>query len=225
MRVLVLDADNCIFLNDKTGRGSEEVKDEAWYLVYPEYSREQLDAAMKAAKENLSSFAAGKADRQDLVREVCRYFNVPEKQVEDEIVQRCDVFNRVVQKGIREIGISEQTRTVLAELARRMPVYVNTATPLEAVIESLEALGLFSLLKGVYGRPGTKLSNMQDIIELECVDPIEVLFVDDQPTGWAVAQEVGCRFVGIYTARNTAWHETLQPFSIIRSLAELPAFV
>jgi len=161
----------------------------------------------------------------DFVRGVCRHLNMPEEKIGSEVVRRCDDFNRVVQEGIRGIEISEQVRAALTELSGRMPIYVNTATPLEAVLESLDALGLSSLLKGVYGRPGTKLGNIQEIIALERVDPSEVLFVDDQPTGWNVAQEVGCMFFGIHTARNTAWHKTGLPFLVLRSLAELPTFV
>lgn len=95
IKVLVLDFDNCIALNETTGRGSEEIKDAAWYPVFSEYGREELDAAMKEARSKLS-FATGQADRQDFVREVCRYFNIPEERVETEVVRRCDVFNRLV---------------------------------------------------------------------------------------------------------------------------------
>jgi len=226
-KCLILDFDNCIALNEKTGKGSEEIKDVAWYPVFPEYGREELDAAMKAARENLASFAAGQADRQDLVREVCRYFSIPDEQIKDEVVRRCEAFNQIVQKGIAEIGVSEKAREALTRLAKTMPIYVNTATPTDAVIQSLEALGFIPIITRahVYGRPGTKKSNLQSIIEIEDVRAEEVLFVDDQPTGWAIAQELGCRFVGIYTARNKAWHETPQPFPIISSLSKLVSFV
>lgn len=224
-KCVVLDADNCLFLDEKTGEGSEEIKDEAWYSVFPEYSRETLDSAMRAAKENLASFTAGQADRQDLVREVCRYFRISNEQVEDEVVRRRDHFNRVVQEGIRQIGMPAQKRAALVQISGAMPIYVNTATPLDAARESLDALGLSPLLKGMYGRPGTKLGNLQEIIRVEGLDPTEVLVVDDQPTGWSVAQQLGCRFVGIRTERNRAWHDTPQPFPIIRSLSELPALI
>ena len=125
-----------------------------------------------------------------------------------------------------KIGVSEQTRAALAKISQMgIPIYVNTATPKEAAVESLDALGLSSLIKGVYGRPGTKLGNLQSIVRAEHVDPGDVLFVDDQPTGYAVAQEVGCQFVGIHTERNKSWHDAAQPFPIIRSLSELPALV
>lgn len=223
--VLVLDADNTLFLDSETGRGSEEIKDAAWYLVFPEHGREELDRAMKAARGNLASFAAGQADRQDLVREVCKYFGIPEGQIANEVVSRCDAFNQIVQKGIAEIGVSSETRAALARLSQAMPIYVNTATPREAAVESLDALGLTPLLKGVRGRPGTKLENLKSIIEVEGVAPSQVLLVDDQPTGWSAAQQVGCNFIGMYTVRNTAWHNAPQPFPIIRSLSELPSLV
>ncbi|GEM_PF-1992187 len=224
IKCLVLDLDNCTLLDEKTGRGSEEIKDEAWYVVYPEYSREELDNAMREAKSKLS-LATGQADRQDVVREICRYFHVADKEIEGEVVRRCMAFNQEVQKGIAKIEISEQTRDALGELSQKIPIYVNTATPKEAAMESLDALGLTSLLKSVYGRPGTKLENLKAIVEAEGLTPSQVLFVDDQPTGWAVAQQVGCRFVGIYTERNKAWYDKPQPFPIVHSLLELPSLL
>jgi len=224
IKCLVLDLDNTTLLDEKTGRGSEEIKDAAWYPVFPEYSRGELDSAMREAKSKLS-LATGQADRQDVVREICRYFHVAEDKIGGEVVRRCDAFNQVVQKGIAKIEVSEQTRGVLDWFSQKVPIYVNTATPTEPARESLDALGLTRFVKGIYGRPGTKLGNLQKIIEVEGVDPKKVLYIDDQPTGWAVAQQVGCRFVGIRTERNKAWHDTSQPFPIIRSLSELSSLV
>jgi len=223
-KCLVLDLDNCVLLDEKTGRGSEEIKDEAWYVVFPEYSREELDSAMREAKSKLS-LATGQADRQDVVREICRYFHVVEDEIGGEVVRRCMAFNQEVQKGIAKIEISEQTRGVLGELSQKIPIYVNTATPQETAIESLSALGLMPLLRGVYGRPGTKLGNIKVIMDAEGLAPNQILFVDDQTIGWSVAQQVGCNFIGIYTARNKLWLETPQPFPIIHSLSELPSLL
>lgn len=221
-KVIVLDMDNCILLDDTTGKGSEELKDEAWFEIYPEYERAALEPALEEAKKIA---AGGKGDRKDIVRWLCRHFGVPEDKIPAEIILRCDNFNNVVQNGIKNLEISERTRKSLALLSLRAPLYVNTATPRENAQESLEALGLSTFFKEILGRPGTKIGNLRDIISRENIDPNELLFVDDQYGGYLAAEEAGCRFVGIHTAKNKAWHNTPQPFPIIRLLEELNKFL
>ena len=85
----------------------------------------------------------------------------------------------------------------------------------------VQARILAQFFKGVYGRPGTKAGNLQAIITAESVKPDEVLFVDDQPSNYEVAKEIGCQFVGIRTKRVRLWHETPQPFPLINSLSEI----
>lgn len=219
VKVVVLDFDNCIALDEMTCEGSEEIKDHAWFEVFAEYAPDALAPVMDAAK---LAIAGGKGDRKDIVRGVLNHFGWPETEIPDEISRRCDRFNVIVQENIKRIRISPSKRDSLAELSGRLPLYLNTATPREAIIETLETFGLTALFKGVYGRPGTKAGNLQAIIAAERVKPDEVLFVDDQPSAYEVAKEVGCQFVGIRTKRVRLWHEKSQPFPLISSLTELP---
>ena len=84
-KVLVLDFDNCIVLDEKIGTGSEEVKDEAWFTVFPEYSRVELEPVLEQAKKDI---AGGKGDRKDIVERVSKHFNVAEEKIPQEIITR-----------------------------------------------------------------------------------------------------------------------------------------
>ncbi len=218
VKVLVLDFDNCILLDEETEQGSEEVKDEAWFKVYPEYNRDVLYPLLERFKKEI---AGGKGDRKDIATKICKHFEFPEARISSEVDYRCERFNSAVQEGIKRIGVSQKTRDALTALYGRVPVYVNTGTPRDGALESLQALDLLTYFKEVYGRPGTKAGNLRDIAAAESVSLDEILFMDDQHSGWLAAQEVGCRFVGIHTARNYAWHNDDQPFKVIRLLSEL----
>lgn len=222
IKVLVLDFDNCLILDQKTRKGSEELKDSAWFEVFPEYDPDVLKSVIEAAKKD---FAGGKGDRNDLVISLCHHFGIDESKIKEESIKRMNHFDEVVQRGIKEIGIPRKTREFLSDLLSKIPIYLNTATPTENVLESLKLLGLEKIFKRIYGRPGIKLENMKAILASEPVNPNEVLFVDDQESGHQIAEEVGCKFIGIHTAKNKVWHNSLQPFPIIYSLHELSNFL
>ncbi len=215
--VVVLDMDNCILLDPDTRNGSEEIKSEAWFEVFSEHPRSELESVLEQVKKEI---AGGKGDRKDVVRRICEHFGTSQLEIPKEVERRCKHFNAVVQNGIHAMGISLNVRDALTRLSSRAPLYVNTGTPQQEAIESLSHLWISSLFRGVYGRPDTKVQNLQTIATQESVEPHQMLFVDDQESGWTATQEFGCRFVGIHTALNKEWHSGT-PFPLIYSLAEL----
>lgn len=216
IKVVVLDFDNTVVLDPKTGLGSEDKKRLAWYDVFPDLDKNELHIALEEAQKAISG---GKGDRKDIVRSV--YINMMGKTAEEEDVRDCcDRFDEIVQKSILEVGVSDENRKAIIELEDRYQVYVNTATPIEASLRSMEALGL-SGFAGILGRPNTKAENLNAVIEKEGCNPGEVVLVDDQPSSRKVAKELGCRFIGMHTAAVTEWHNGDVDFPIIRSLAEL----
>ena len=221
-KVIILDFDNCVALDERTREGSEEIKDHAWFVVFPEYEREVLHPVLEDSKRRV---AGGKGDRRDVARDVLRHFRFSSGDLAAEIEKRCDCFNQTIQEGIKNITLSNTWRQALAELKRCVPLYLNTATPRYTVLQSLEALEVARFFKAVYGRPGTKVENLRSICATESIHPAEALFVDDQPSGYEAARTVGMPFVGIDTARNDLWRNTPQPFPVILSLSELVPMV
>ncbi len=217
-KVLALDFDNCLVLNEMTRKGSEEIKDEAWFMVFSEIPRNTLQPILEKIKQE---FVGGKGDRKNIIDKIYQYFKIAETDLANGVAHRCEHFDALVQKGIKEIGISQKTRDAIATLSIKLPLYINTGTPHGEVLKSLNALKILQFFKGVYGRPGTKIGNLRDIIAVESVNPDELLFVDDQQIGWLIAQEIGCKFIGMHTTRNHVWNKNTQPFPIIHSLAEL----
>lgn len=220
IKVIVLDADNCIFLNEETREGSEEIKDRAWFELFSEYDQKKLNEVIENAKHDI---AGGRGDRNDIARRVLEHFGFTTSQVADEVIKRCELFDVIVQRQIVSIPIRKEVYEVLKKLSGHFALYLNTATPRDSILKTLDILNL-NIFKGVYGRPGTKVENLRAIINSEAIQPEKMLFVGDMQSDCNAAQDVGCRFVGIHTKRNWPWGEA-QSFPIISSLTELEEIV
>jgi len=221
VKAIALDFDNCVILDTHTGTGSEEIKDRGWFEVFKEYDAAELGPVLEKAKNDI---AGGKGDRADVAYAIMRHFGVPEAGARTQIDSRCAAFDSYVQNGIQTIGVSDEVRAALAEFSKHTPTYINTATPQISARQSAERLHIAHYFKNILGRPGTKVENLRAIISQEDIEPRELLFVDDQQSGWQAAQETDARFIGIITKRNTAWHHDT-PFETIRSLTELPSLL
>lgn len=220
IKIIVFDFDNCIALDEHTGEGSEEIKDRAWFDVFFEYDRETLGEVIAQGK---FAIVGGKGDRNDIARHVLEHFKFPAHDLSREVIARCNRFDAIVQGEIGELSITPMVRCILRDLSGRFSIYINTATPKESIIKTLQMLDL-EFFKGIYGRPGTKVGNLQEIIVAEGVFANEVLFVGDMQSDYEAAQAGGCQFIGVRTKRNATWHES-QPFPVIGSLAELKDIV
>ena len=150
IKVLVSDFDNCLILDQRTREGSEELKDKAWLEVFSEYDPSVFTSLIETAKKD---FVGGKGDRNDMVVRLCRHFGIEDSKIEEESVRRLNHFDEIVQKGIKEIGISKKARDFLSNFSSKGLIYLNTATPIEGVLRSLDVLNISEFFKGIYGRP------------------------------------------------------------------------
>lgn len=218
VKVVGLDFDNNIALDPISRRGSEDIKDQVWLTIFSDMGRCDLEDVLAASQKAVSG---GKGDRYDIIRNVLMNYNYPNNLIADEVNRRANLFDEIVQDEIIRVGVSTANRKALDDLSRVVPLYINTGTPVEKVIESMETLGLMKYFKGIYGRPDNKLDNLKKIIEREGVSPDQVLFVGDADADWEAALMVQCQFLGMRTARNTKWNENKMPFPIIYSLADI----
>lgn len=193
--VLVLDFDNTLILDEASGVGSEEKKRDAWYGVFPEIPADTLSTRLDELQRKI---AGGNGDRMDIIRALCTDAGAPKDDAE--YARRNEFFTVKVQEGVLEIGMNAGKRNVLRALIGRYKLYLNSATPLPALREGLDALGIGDVFTGIYGRPGTKDGNLREIIAQAQVEPQGVLFVDDQLKAYEIALSVGCQFIGMRTA-------------------------
>lgn len=205
-RILIVDCDNTLVLNLETRTGSEELKEEAWYAVFPEWSRETLAPVLGEAIASIRGGVRG--NRFDIARMVCQRFGIPDEDREREVVKRCSRYDEATQAAVSAVGVPESTRQFLSDMRyRRIPVYLATARPRESVVTSLRTLGLLPHFTEIYGYPHGKEEIFKKVALIEGVQPNEVLVVDDQPEVGRLAQSLGCRFALMYTARIAARYQ------------------
>ena len=133
-------------------------------------------------------------------------------------------FDKIVQQKIFDAGITNEDRELLELLSKRFSVYLNSATPKEALERTVEALQLKNVIVGVLGRPNTKVENFKFVAERESAQPNEILFVGDGESDFRAAKEFGCVFVGLSNDWNT-WKQEEKEFPIIHYLKEVQKYI
>lgn len=204
-KVIVFDVDGVII------PGSESLKRYAWIQM----GRDDLKLS-QSIEQGRKETAGG--DRFDILRAAGRSYrgnDTPSTFVEE----KSRLFDAIVQAGMIEIGVSRATRKALKELTRRHTLYTNSATPERAIRETFDNLKLTEYFKGVFGRPFSKLKNLERIASMESVPPSALMFVGDQEKDFVAAQEFGCQFIGLTNDWNK-W-ESDRPFPLIFFVREL----
>lgn len=97
----------------------------------------------------------------------------------------------------RSVSCAEQpgASSVLASLARRWPLYLNSATPEQPLRSVIAARGWSAHFQLVLGRPASKVENLTQIARVERCHPTDMAFVGDAASDVEAAREFGCRFV------------------------------
>ena len=220
--VIVFDADGVLF------PGGELMKDAAWDRMVATYPHPkhtlptEWAAAVIAARGEFGA-GKGKGSRFDIIALALTETGLPAITADTVVHTWAQAYNEMVQLMILELGVYPETRAALEILtALGHSLYVNTATPTGAVIESLSALQLEQFFTGIYGQPESKVQNLQMIAEQESVSVTELVFIGDGSCDVRAATEVGCRFIGV-TNESNQWQDT--PFPLIERLDELIALL
>lgn len=185
IRVIIFDFDGVIV-------DSNRLKREAWFKLFPE--RKKIP----------------QGTRFEALRAIFTELGKPNDEIEALVTEYAERYNRMVQKGIAEIGLIPEAKEVLGDLASRYALYLNSATPSDALRETVENLGLGRFFKRVFGAPPSKISNLKNIIEIEGVKEREVVFVGDGESDYEAARACGISFVGIKNDFNN-WNDTQFP--------------
>ncbi len=214
---VVFDFDNTICLR-ADGTGSDEIKDAVWPEVFGEILWKDIGPVFVSI---VKRFSGGKGSRYDIVRSALGYSGVTQREMEDEVTRHCARFNTLVQKGILAIGIPSENRAYLQALSKRIPLFINSATPTKAMGETLQKLGIATLFRMVYGQEVGKISGLRKaLIAVGATDPQKLLFVGDSISDYEAAHVVGTQFIGVATKHN-GWKEYPQAFQTVSGVAEI----
>ncbi len=197
---------------------SDQVKSNTWPQVLQPYGPKALVLLDEAHQR----FGRGKGgDRFDILRYIYTQLGDPAGHIEGLVAASAKQFDLLAQEGILRSGVNPQMRAALEHLAEKFPLYVNTATPVEAIQKTIDALGLRDFFVGVLGRPKSKVENFRLVASEQKVASEEILFVGDSDTDAKAAQEFGCAFIGFGNDLTNDWLRTKQEFRVISVLGEL----
>ena len=205
IKIIVFDFDGVLV-------DSNRLKQEAWFKVFKpeEASRELIRNVLTEIKET----------RYDILREIFRRLGTSAEEIEPLVLSHAQKYNELVQSGISSLGLNLGVKEVLSELKHRFRLYLNSATPEKALLETAGRLSIGDFFEEIYGQsePESKVKNLKKIIEKENFLLQEVLAVGDGEDDLAAAKTVGCRFIGLANDWN-GWKD--KEFPLVSNLSEI----
>lgn len=156
--------------------------------------------------------------RFEVVRRVLEHDGVHGEALEREAEEYVLRYNSEVQRGIMSMGLSEGALDTLKKLSKTFLLFINTATPQEAIEETVSNLGITDYFKKIYGATNSKAENLTEILKSESLAPHEVVVVGDGENDVEAAQTVNTKFIGFSNDWNR-WHE--KHFPLVKTFYEL----
>lgn len=187
----------CVALDfDGTIADSNEIKQSAYFEAV-----KHLDPSGDSVRAARARFPLG--DRYRVTRAIAeellaRGAKGDPLPPEDLARSLAEAYTEYCERAVSVCAEIPGARAALGELfERKLPLFVNTATPRGAVLPILRRRGLDHFFAGVYGGPASKLENLREITACAGVRPEALLFVGDGEEDRQASAHFGCPFVGI----------------------------
>ena len=205
--------------------------DEMWREIFPTNGLSVIARNILKTKEGRS------LTRYELIRRILLEGGLTELSAYDErsavahpsVAEALERFRGVSLRGVLKRGLFKGARDVLNDLKTRgYSLYVITGTAHDDIMHLALEFNVVDLFKGIYGivvseQVGGAINKegaFQKIILAEQTsDPDSYIVVGDGESDRALAENVGCRFVGVVNRWN-GWEDA--SFPLIRDLTELP---
>ncbi len=211
IKTIVFDFDGVII------KDSEFIKKESWRHVFPELGIRLFDVI----EPLINKYSGGKGSRFEIIRDVCVNELGLKNDLDHNIGLYSQKYNEVVQESIVNIGVNSSDIQLLENLSKRMPLFLNTATPIDAISETIAKLNIGNIFKKVFGYTSnfSKVDNLKLIMSDESVSPDEILFIGDSESDYLAAKEVGVKFVGFKNNYNKSFDNS--DFPVILYLSQI----
>jgi len=208
VKALVFDFDGVIV-------DSNRVKRDAWFSIF-----ESSEEVSRALVEDALQHTAG--DRFDILRYIFSKPGYEPGQVALLVDEYAHRYDTEVKKGIFGVGVSRSVFDTLRQLKEKYKLYINSATPEEALEETVKRLELDTLFESILGTPSSKEENLKKVMERENVASTELIFIGDGEGDRDAAVSIGCQFIGI----ANEWNEWKgESFRTVNEFSELPTVI
>ena len=209
IKVIVFDFDGVLV-------DSNRIKHDAWYDVFGDLPEEEKRVAFEVFPK------VEVRTRYVILDEVFKALGRPEDKRKELVQINAAKYNAITQAGISRYGLIEGARELLEDFSKKYHLYLNSSTPIEALNETVDMLGIRGFFSGIYGRPDTKESALEKIFAKEKVSGSEVVFVGDADFDRNAAAAFDCFFIGIRNDFN-GWTENEEFVTVasVRDVAEI----
>lgn len=207
-RIIVFDFDGVLV--DSNG-----IKQRAFFDLFPETVHPIITKVISDIPYHWSRF--------DILRSIVTALP-PLKGGVDEYERK---YRAIVRNAIIARGVIPGVYELLRELRTSgRTLYLNSATPAEALSELIDALDLRRCFSDVFGRPPTKLVNLMDIMARERAKTNELVMIGDGKEDRVSSKALDILFIGIANEFNGWANTTSFPiagnvFSAIDRLKEI----
>lgn len=198
---------------------SNRLKEEAFHRLFEGNAKVPPDLIADVLARNVGT-------RFDILRDIFVRSGAHEEKISELVDEGAGRLDALVQDGIAKQGLAMGTEETLAGMAQKFCLYINSATPEEALQASVAALGIGHHFKGVHGMPPArnKEENLQAILGREGIDPAEAVVIGDGIGDMRSARAVGTHFIAIASGFYD-WDKERADFPVARGIREAGAIV
>jgi|SRR3989344_8934081 len=222
IKVVALDFDGVITV------AGENAKQDGWKVLFGELKKEGFREDIAEVYKRNEEYFTGKdgkgmikGNRYDMLWVTFREFGISGEETCDLVKRIARRYDEVTRELIVKSGVYDETLIALNKWAiSKLPLYIVSATPTEAVSESVTALNLGVRFKNIFGFPPRKPETLKKILSEEGIKSNELLFIGDSDGDRMSAEEVSCKFVGVETAWN-GWSTASCSFPSVSRLTEI----
>jgi len=211
-----------VFDFDGTLVDSNEIKRNAFFEVARE-----LDPTGSAVRSALARCPSGTRHQvaRALAAELEARGALPDGRAVEEVAKSLvEAYTSRCEEAVSACAEIPGAGRALRELAARgLPLFLATATPLDAIRPILRRRGLEACFDAVYGAPASKRENLGRLLEQAGLRPAELLVVGDGEDDREAAGACGCPFVGV--VRRGPGQFRRQPERRIADLEGLPGLL
>ena len=189
---------------------SNEVKTRAFATLFADHpTRQQI------VEHHLANLGVSRYDKFRYI-----YSEILERELTEEAMVELDHrFSALVRQEILACPFVPGAPEALETLARRLPLFIASATPESELREIVKARGLTVLFRGVLGSPRPKEDLLREVLQTLDVEADAVVFVGDTMNDLGCAQRVGMSFVGrVVDAERNPFPNTIRVVADLREL-------